>query len=146
MERNSKKNVVLLGFGETEDPLPEQPQHTRYRVFAGPCPECDCAGRKLLPQGSFLTIVCDDCGSEQNTGIAATQLPEVTYIYWCNSAKFASDEVVLGREDRQALETLAKEFADDYEIPRWAVIIVGGRCSSSELCVCYSCPYLKKSQ
>lgn len=136
----------MLGFGEAEDPLPERPQLTHYRVFAGPCQNCECAGRKLLRTGSSLTLVCDECGNEEATGIAAGELPEVTYVYWCNTAKFATDEVVLGQKDLKVLEALTKQFADDYEIPRWAVLVVGGRCSSSDVCVCHACPYLLKSQ
>lgn len=136
----------MLGFGESEDPLPERPQHTRYRVFAGPCQKCSCPGRKLLELGGSLTLICDECGQQQDTSLAVSELSEVTYIYWCNSSKFASDEVQLSGEDARALADLARQFGDSYEVPRWAVMVVAGRCSSSDLCINFRCPYLIKSQ
>lgn len=136
----------MLGYGESDDPLPERQQHTRFRVFAGHCQKCSCAGRKLLPVGGDLILVCDVCGAHQNTSLSVKDLPEVTYIYWCNSSKFASDEVALSDSDRQAVEQLIRQVGEDYEAPHWAVTIIGGRCSSSDLCLRYECPYLVKSQ
>ena len=136
----------MIGFGESEDPVPEQVFHTRYKVFAGPCENCGCAGRKLFVSGNFLALVCDECHSELHTSISAADLPEVTYVYWCNASKFASDEVKLSSEDEKQIADLVNKIADEYETPHWAVMIVGGRCARSDVCVNFSCPYLKKSQ
>ncbi len=136
----------MLGYGESDDPLPERVQYTRFRVFAGHCQKCGCAGRKLLPAGSDLVLICDSCAAQQNTSLKIEDLPEITYIYWCNGSRFASDEVVLPEVDRHAVEELLHRMAENYEAPHWAVTIIGGRCSSSELCLRHDCPYLVKSQ
>lgn len=137
---------VYIGYGESEDPLPEKPQLTRYRVFAGPCRECGCAGRKLLPGNETLIIVCDKCQGELKTSILSAELSEVTYIYWCNSSKFSSDIVEMTSDEAAKINELIAGFEDQYEIPHWAVAIIGGRCCSSEMCVNFSCQYLVKSQ
>ncbi|HOI92171.1 MAG TPA: hypothetical protein PLK28_16850 [Candidatus Rifleibacterium sp.] len=139
------RKVVVMGFGESEDPMPDRTQYTRFRVFAGECQKCHCPGRKLLPSGPELILVCDACGDFQATSLHADDLPEITYVYWCNSSYFATDDVVLSAEDEKKIEELVAE-ADDYEPPHWAVMIVGGRCSSSDMCQRLKCPYLKKSQ
>jgi hypothetical protein len=143
-EEASSKPVVI-GFGESDDPMPDRPQLTGYRIFAGPCRECGCAGRKLLPAGSSLALVCDKCRALQSTTLSTTDWPEITYIYWCNSSKFASDEVELSDTDRQSIEQAIEALGGEYEIPHWAVMIVSGRCSCSEQCVNYACPYLVRS-
>jgi hypothetical protein len=141
-----KPKPIILGFGESDDPLPEAPQLTRYRVFAGPCARCGCAGRKLLVEGSELVLVCDNCGDRQATSLRSEELHEVTYVYWCNGSKFSSDEVLLSESDSRAIDALVKNFAEEYEAPHWAVIVVGGRCTKSGLCIKFDCPYLLKSQ
>ena len=135
-----------MGFGESEDPLADRPQLTRYRVFSGHCLGCGCAGRKLLPAGHDLFLVCDACGDTQNTSLTASDYAEVTYVYWCNSSKFASDAVALSAADRAAINEFLKNSDADFEIPHWAVLVVGGRCSSSDHCLQGACPYLIKSQ
>ena len=125
--------------------MPVRTQYTRFRVFAGECQKCHCPGRKLLPSGPELILVCDACGDFQSTSLHADDLPEITYVYWCNSSYFATDDVVLSAEDEKKIEELVAEV-DDYEPPHWAVMIVGGRCSSSDMCQQLKCPYLKKSQ
>lgn len=146
MSRDTSRNVVLIGYGESEDPLPEQPQLTRYRVFAGPCKDCGCVGRKIAAGEKFLVIICDKCHSGLQTTIPAIELPEVTYIYWCNNSKFASDEIELSPSDREMIEQIERLFPEKYEVPHWAVTVIGGRCSSSEMCVNFACSYLIKSQ
>ncbi len=135
-----------MGFGESEDPLADRPQHTRYRVFAGHCQKCGCAGRKLLPVGSCLALVCDQCGNIQNTSLTAVDFAEVTYVYWCNRSKFASDDVCLSASDMKSIDELVKSFGEDFEIPHWAVLVTAGRCASSDLCLRTDCRYLIKSQ
>ncbi|PKL50830.1 MAG: hypothetical protein CVV42_02150 [Candidatus Riflebacteria bacterium HGW-Riflebacteria-2] len=136
---------VVIGFGESEDPMPDRPQLTGYRIFAGPCRECHCAGRKLLPAGSRLTLVCDKCRSIQETTLLTTDWSEITYIYWCNSSKFVTDTVELNDADRQSIEQAIEVLGGEYEIPHWAVMVVAGRCTCSEQCVNFACPYLVKS-
>ncbi|KAF1083406.1 MAG: hypothetical protein GQF41_0184 [Candidatus Rifleibacterium amylolyticum] len=136
---------VVIGFGESEDPMSDRPQLTGYRIFAGPCRECGCAGRKLLPSGSTLNLVCDKCRSIQSTTLSTTDWSEITYIYWCNSSKFASDNVELTDADRQSIEQAIEALGGEYETPHWAVMIVAGRCACSEQCVNFSCPYLVRS-
>ncbi|MBU1109891.1 MAG: hypothetical protein KKB51_24635 [Candidatus Riflebacteria bacterium] len=145
MPEKIRSKPIIIGFGESEDPMPDRPQLTGYRIFAGPCKECGCAGRKLLPAGSKLVIHCDKCRSTQDTGLTKTDWPEVTYVYWCNSSKFASDQVDLLEEDLLSIEQAVAALGPNYEIPHWAVMIVSGRCSSSEQCVNFSCPYLVRS-
>ena len=140
------RDVMLLGFGESEDPTPEQPQYTRYKVFAGECKQCSRPGRKLLSNNTELILVCDTCQTQVSTGIKATEISEVTYIYWCNKAKFSSDLVELPLNDIQQINALIAEFEQSCEVPHWAVSVVGGRCSSSEQCISFECPYLIKSQ
>jgi len=145
MSIETSPKTVVIGFGESEDPMPERPQLTGYRIFAGPCRECGCAGRKLLPSGGSLALVCDKCCSVQNTTLATVDWPEITYIYWCNSSKFASDNVELTDADRQSIEQAIAVLGGEYEIPHWAVMIVAGRCACSEQCVNFACPYLLRS-
>lgn len=137
-----KAKPVVIGFGEPDDPMPDRPQVTGYRIFAGPCKECGCAGRKLLPAGGNLSLVCDKCQATQNTTLAAADWAEVTYIYWCNSSRFVSDEVELSPEDQQSIEQGIAALGQDYEIPHWAVMVISGRCTCSEQCVNLACPYL----
>lgn len=146
MHIEKRKDAVYIGYGESTDPLPEQPQLTRYRVFAGPCKECGCAGRKMVAAADVLLLVCDKCHNTLKTTIQASDMPEVTYIYWCNSSKFASDLVELSDQDRQMLAEAEKLLGSDYEVPHWAVTVIAGRCSSSEMCVNSACSYLIKSQ
>ena len=146
LETSEKQKVILLGYGESDDPLPDAPQLTRFRVFAGQCKNCGCAGCKLLPASPNLVLVCDVCGDRQNTSIDYRDYHEVTYIYWCNSSRFPSDEVQLSEGDARAIDEIVEQFGDEYEPPHWAVVIVGGRCSSSSLCIRSDCPYLVKSQ
>lgn len=141
-----QNKAIYIGYGESEDPLPEKPQLTRYRVFAGPCRECSCAGRKIFPGDDFMVIVCDKCGDKLSTTISVADQAEVTYIYWCNSSKFASDDVELSSQDSMAIEKLIADYSDQYEVPHWAVVVIAGRCCSSEACINFSCPYLVKSQ
>ena len=145
MPEQVRSKPILIGFGESEDPMPDCPQLTGYRIFAGPCNECGCAGRKLLPAGENLVIYCDNCRAAQNTSLKAVDWPEVTYIYWCNSSKFASDQVDLSAEDQLSIEQAIAALGSDYEIPHWAVMIVSGRCSCSGQCINFSCPYLVRS-
>lgn len=145
MNGEKKVKPVIIGFGESEDPLPDMPQHTLYRIFAGPCRDCGCAGRKLMPLGDRLVLICDKCHSSQNTTLDVADWPEITYIYWCNSSRFESDSVEMSEEDRESIEKAISALGDDYEIPHWAVIIVAGRCSYSEQCVNFACPYLVRS-
>ncbi|OGK09792.1 MAG: hypothetical protein A2W80_03155 [Candidatus Riflebacteria bacterium GWC2_50_8] len=145
MPEEVKLKPVVIGFGESEDPMPERPQLTGYRIFAGPCKDCGCAGRKLLPAGSSLVIICDKCRAPQKTNLAATDWPEITYIYWCNSSKFASDQVELSIEDQLSIEQTIAALGTEYEMPHWAVMVVAGRCSCSEQCVNFACPYLARS-
>ncbi|HPT47393.1 MAG TPA: hypothetical protein PLM07_16040 [Candidatus Rifleibacterium sp.] len=135
-----------MGFGESEDPLADRPQLTRYRVFSGHCQSCGCAGRKLLPAGHGLSLICDACGDTQSTTLTVSDYAEVTYVYWCNSSKFASDDVILSAADSAAINEFLKNSGEDFEIPHWAVLVVGGRCSSSDHCLRRACPYLIKSQ
>lgn len=146
METSESQKVILVGFGESDDPLPETPQLTRYRVFAGHCLKCGCAGRKLLPFAPNLAIICDACGDRLNTSIDLNDIHEVTYIYWCNRSKFSSDEVQLSDNDARTLEEMVKQFENEYEAPHWAVVVIGGRCGHSDLCVRFDCTYLLKSQ
>lgn len=141
----AKAKPVVIGFGEPDDPMPDRPQFTGYRVFAGPCKECDCAGRKLLPAGDSLNLICDKCHSIQKTTLATSDWEDITYIYWCNSSRFSSDEVELSTEDQQGIEQALAALGQGYEIPHWAVMIISGRCTCSEQCVNLACPYLVKS-
>ncbi len=140
------EQVIVMGFGESEDPLADRPQFTRYRVFAGHCQKCGCAGRKLLPAGSCLSLICDKCGDILETSLSTSDYPEVTYVYWCNRSKFASDDVCLSSGEAAAIDELIKSFGEDYEIPHWAVLVTAGRCASSDLCLRDECRYLIKSQ
>lgn len=142
----NENHAVFIGYGESEDPLPELPQLTRYRIFAGPCKECGCAGRKIMPDTESLKLVCDKCQGELQTTIPNADYPEVTYIYWCNSSSFATDKVELSAADRQIIAELEGLLLHEYEVPHWAVPIIGGRCNSSDQCINWSCPYLIKSQ
>lgn len=146
MEASENQKMILLGYGESDDPLPDVPQLTRYRVLAGQCLKCGCAGRKLLPAAPNLVLVCDSCGDKQNTSIDCHDLHEVTFIYWCNSSRFSSDEVQLSEVEARAVDAMVRQFGEEYEAPHWAVVVVGGRCNSSDLCIRSSCPYLIKSQ
>jgi hypothetical protein len=145
LDCSTGQKAVYIGYGEAEDPLPELPQVTRYRIFAGPCRKCGCDGRKILPSAEVLVILCDQCRDEFLTTIPSGDFAEVTYIYWCNSSRFDSDAVELSPEDRAAIDELEKCLTIS-EIPRWAVAVVGGRCTSSDVCVNFSCQYCKKSQ
>jgi hypothetical protein len=145
MSAQARSKPVVIGFGESEDPMPDRPQITVYRIFAGPCRECGCAGRKMLPSGDNLAIFCDKCRSAQATSLAVSDWPEVTYIYWCNTSKFASDQVELSAADQKSIQAAIDALGDDFEVPHWAVMVVSGRCSSSEQCVNFSCPYLVRS-
>ncbi|HAE37428.1 MAG TPA: hypothetical protein DCG57_02180 [Candidatus Riflebacteria bacterium] len=145
MPEEIRSKPVFIGFGESEDPMPDQPQLTGYRIFAGPCKDCGCAGRKLLPDGSALAIFCDNCRASQSTTLSLTDWPEITYVYWCNSSKFASDLVELSDADKFSIEKAIASLGDAYEVPHWAVMVVAGRCSCSEQCVNFVCPYLVRS-
>ncbi len=146
--QNQKKErkPIVIGFGELEDPLPDHPQVTRYRIFAGACPECGCSGRKLLPEAEALAIFCDKCRAKTQTNIHVADYGEVTYIYWCNSSKFSSDCVELSPDEVSSIEKCLAQFNEPYEPPHWAVLIVSGRCSCSESCINYDCIYLVRSQ
>lgn len=142
---SDKLEVVSMGFGETEDPLPHTPRLTKYRVFAGACSACGSDGRLLIVAGDSLILQCEKCGQTLDTSLPSGAMHEVTYVYWCNKSRFSSDEVVLVEEERRLIESLQQELGQ-YVPPRWAVEIVGGRCMSSTHCVNYDCIYLVKCQ
>lgn len=140
---SNKSEVILMGFGETEDPLPHTPRLTRYRIFAGACANCKSEGRLLIPAGDWLVLQCEKCGQSLNTSLPTGAMHDVTYVYWCNKSRFTSDEVELGEEGKRLIEQLQQELGQ-YVPPRWAVEIVGGRCMRSIHCINYDCIYLGK--
>jgi ribosomal protein S27AE len=141
-----KKKTIMIGIGETEDPLPEFPKSTKFWVFAGNCPECGSCGRELLLANHKIILKCDECGSELDTDLPAEEMHEIAYVYWCNRSRFATDLVKLEKKDMALLAQIEKSFADEYEIPRWAVVIIGGICVKARKCVNLNCVYNKKFQ
>ena len=140
--RDEEKSIVL-GYGESDDPLPETARFTKYRVFAGACTKCNESARQLLPQGSCLVLVCDKCGFIVETSLSSNQMHEVTFVYWCNKSKFDTDIFEMSQEDKKMLDKIERELAE-IQAPHWAVEIISGRCNSSSHCVNYDCPYLVK--
>jgi hypothetical protein len=143
---DTTRKTVLIGIGESEDPLPDYPKNTRYWIFAGPCLKCGSSGRFLLKKKKSLVLICEECQDVFDTGLENIELSEVSYVYWCNSSKFKSDEVILSPTDAVLLKELEKKFGSEMEMPRWAVCIVGGICCKSKECINYSCIYNVKCQ
>lgn len=141
-----EEKTILIGIGESDDPLPEVKKETKYWVHAAPCKKCGCSGREILALASDLVLRCEDCLDVFTIGLSSDLLHQVTYVYWCNRAKFQSDDVALSLEDQKILESIEKEFQMDYEVPRWAVQIVGGRCLKSLECVNFDCIFNIASQ
>lgn len=142
----NKNKVVIIGVGETQDPLPEAEKPTKFWVHAGPCKKCGCAGRTIENKNNQILLICENCGNEVEISIDSRHFHEITYVYWCNQAKFATDLVKLSLEEAARLQKVFAEFEDEYEIPRWAVQIVGGRCLKSGQCVNFSCKFNKPVQ
>lgn len=135
-----KMETIFIGIGETEDPLPHDPKITRYWVHAGPCEKCSCGGREIAIEEKAICLICEECCGIYKLPIEVEKFFDVSYVYWCNRAKFASDEVVMSSEDLRQLEELAKDL-EPAEIPRWAVVIIGGKCSKTSDCINYKCRY-----
>jgi hypothetical protein len=135
-----ESQTILIGIGETEDPLPDYPRNTRFWLFAGVCEICGCGGREIEIFSDKIALKCESCGQVRMTLIDAADYFEVSYVYWCKRAKFASDIVEISQEAINGIEKLIESF-DDFEIPRWAVVIVGGVCEKKACCVNYECRY-----
>jgi hypothetical protein len=141
-----EEKTIIIGYGESEDPLPEEKKLTKYWVFASPCKKCGCSGREILVQSGQIILKCEECQEIFITGLPADEFHEITYIYWCNRSKFKTDMVCLTKKDLQLLKKIEEEFGAEYEMPRWAVQIVGGRCCKSGECVNFSCVFNKGIQ
>ena len=141
-----EKKVVIIGVDEIQDPLPKAKKLTKFWVHAGPCKNCGCSGRTIENKKKLILLVCENCGKEVELNIDPCYFHEITYVYWCNQSKFSTDLVKLSPEEQARLEKVFAEFEDEYEPPRWAVQIVGGRCLKSGQCVNFSCKYNKSVQ
>ncbi|MFZ5950370.1 MAG: hypothetical protein ACOYXC_06675 [Candidatus Rifleibacteriota bacterium] len=135
-----RENTILIGIGECEDPLPELEKNTRYLVLAGPCEKCQGGGRLLLVRNNELFLLCEDCKNLFSVSIPSEKFHEVSYVYWCNRSKFQTDYVKLSAGDLEKIEA-AVAALDESDIPRWAVLIIGGICMRSNECVNFSCLY-----
>ncbi len=93
-----------------------------------------------------IILKCDECGGKVDTDLPLAELHEIAYVYWCNRSRFATDLVKLKKEDLVLLEAMEKSFIEEYEIPRWAVVIIGGICVKARKCVNFNCVYNKKFQ
>lgn len=138
-----KDETILIGIGEIEDPLPEEKKTTKYWIFAGPCEKCGSGGREINIVGQSVCLVCEVCSKVHNVGLEAREFFGISYVYWCNRSKFSSDRLELGAEDSKKIEALAKEL-EGYEMPRWAVVIVGGVCKKTSDCINFNCLYNAK--
>lgn len=134
------RKTVFIGIGEIEDPLPLVEKTTRFWVFAGPCEKCGESGRIITVNEKFVCLQCEKCEDVQSIGLSAAEFSEITYVYWCNQSRFGSDLVELPAEDRKKIEALAAEIRID-EIPRWAVPVIGGRCSQANICINFDCVF-----
>lgn len=132
---------ILIGIGETEDPLPEVEKRTKYWVFAGPCQKCGSGGRGICLALGLIQLRCEECGQIESVGLDQSELNEVSYVYWCNRSRFQTDYVDLGDDDARLVELLIEEIGAVENVPRWAVIIIGGTCVKGGECVNFSCSY-----
>ncbi|MEW6711048.1 MAG: hypothetical protein AB1403_14570 [Candidatus Riflebacteria bacterium] len=135
-----REKTILIGIGECEDPLPELEKNTRFLLLAGPCEKCRGGGRLLLEKNGEIFLLCEDCKNLFPVTIPAEQFHEISYVYWCNRSKFKSDYVKLSPHELGKIEE-AIAALDACEIPRWAVLIIGGICMRSNECVNFSCLY-----
>lgn len=132
--------TISIGIGELEDPLPDYPRSTRYWLFAGVCENCGCGGREIEIYSKKVALKCESCGSLKQTLIDAEDYFDVSYVYWCNRAKFATDHVGITRDVIDSIEKVIGNF-EEIEIPRWAVVIVGGVCEKKGCCINHKCRY-----
>ncbi|GAB4268094.1 MAG: hypothetical protein Kow0029_03160 [Candidatus Rifleibacteriota bacterium] len=142
----NENKTIIIGIGETEDPLPDAIKKTRFWIYAGPCSRCGFLGREIAEDADRIYLRCENCLDEFNIKIKGLVFSEVTYVYWCNRSKFSTDNVELSPSDKALIEKIEREFAKDYEIPRWAVQIIAGRCQKTCECINFQCVFNLRAQ
>ena len=133
--------TVYVLIGTDRDPMPEEPKRTRYWIAAGPCPACGHAERRLLRDDTELVVECARCADRAAVGLSAVRLRETSYVFWCASPHFESDDMPLSREERDEIERLLAELGEDVEPAHFGVIVEAGICRRTKDCINEECPY-----
>ncbi len=137
-----KEEVVFVGIGEGTDPFPHVPKTTKFWVFSKSCPACNNPGRLLEIQDRALVLRCPKCQGTVSTTLSAKDLPDVSYVFWCNSSVFPTDSEGLSPQSKREISRMVDEFSQG-ETPEvhWGVIVIGGRCTNLGDCQNDKCPY-----
>jgi len=139
-ERSSQ--VIYVGIGEANDPLPHVEKKTKYWVYAAPCARCSSPAR-WIEQGAFeLRLRCCKCNTEDGIGLSLATWQNLTYVFWCRNPVFKSDLAPLPREVVAEIEKIIEgPGREEFTPPYLAVTVVSGVCEKTLVCVSKSCPY-----
>lgn len=139
-----RTETITIGIGISENPLPNEKCTTKYLLFASDCKKCGCPGRLIMEHDGGICLICENCNDITVLTGVSDGLSDLTYIYWCNRAKFECDNIELNNETQNHIEKILKDYEmlnNEIEIPRWAVKIINGKCQKSDKCINFSCMY-----